>query len=200
MARYLSRLGKGGSRASRKVQNIALWGSNLPDGRKGAALERGRWEIPRGMEECSETIEPRRSSSDNVETLIFWYICARARTYIHSHALRTRYIHICVYVRAYIYVQGHPNRYTRRIKCISVTCGWVQKYKSRGRTKSGDHRQHAFYSRHSFFVRSSIREAVIQRNRRPRQRGKIKVATNDIRRDARDLFQDAKTQSEEAHR
>lgn len=129
--RYLSRLVKGVARgefASGKVQNIALWGSNLPDGRKGAARTRKMRNSTRNGR-MFWNHGARRTSSDNVETLVLVY--TYAGTYIHPRALRAGYTCICAYVRR------HPNRYTRRIKCISVTCGRVQKYKSRGALNQG---------------------------------------------------------------
>lgn len=88
------------------------------------------------------------------------------RGHVHSHALCAGYT--CI--RA-----GTPGTDTLAGSNVSaLRAGGCKSINRAGCSKSGDHRQHAFYSRHFFFVRSSIREAVIQRNRRPRQREKLK--------------------------
>lgn len=92
-ARYrFSRLKKKGrsarwrasERASEKVQNIALRGSNLPDRRKGAARTRKMRNSTRNGR-MFWNHGARRTSSDNVATLVLVYIRARARTYIRMH-------------------------------------------------------------------------------------------------------------------
>lgn len=162
------------ARAHEAVQNIALWGSNLPDGRKGAGRTRKMRNSTRNGR-MFWNHGARRSSSDNVEEhspYIYMYIYIWSSTYIHSHACTDiGYMHMSVW-------DMQTNRYTRKSKCISVTWERVQKYKSLGALNQGPIDSTRFIRVAPF---SSIcpLDAVIQRNRRPRQREKLKPSRRD---------------------
>jgi len=101
-------------RANEEVQNIALRGSNLPDGRKGAARTRkmrnstrnGRMFWNHGT--C-------RSFSDNVKAVALVCTCVQAHTRIHirKHAAKI-HTRICVRTRDRYHSQDQMyQRYVR---------------------------------------------------------------------------------------